>query len=274
MTRKNKRNKRKANVSGQHLLHNPKIIQEIVEQAELMPYECAVDLGAGKGALTFLLAEKTQQVLAVENDQKFVQYLEEKSQFYPNIKVIDEDIRESKWPKRPFKVVSNIPYAITTPIMKQLLDKPSPHFERAVILMEEGAAKRFTSDKIKDPYVITWRMTMDIQYIRGVNRKNFSPPPKVDSAVIEVRLKTRSIVPPPQLKQFKGLAEYALFKPDAPLDFALEGIFTTTQLKHVRRKLKVKVDTPISDLNERQWGMLFESMIQHVPKYRWPKKRR
>lgn len=274
MTHKNRRKNRKSNFSGKHLLHNPKIIQKIVNQANLKPYECAIDLGAGKGALTIPLAQKVQQVLAVEYDKKFIDYLEKKLFRYPNVRMIEEAIQNFRWPNRPFVIVSNIPYSITTPIMKQILDRPSEHFERAVILMEKGAAKRFTSDKIKDAYVIAWRMTMDIHYVRGVNRKNFSPPPKVDSAVIEVRRKTRSIVPPPQIKQFKGLAEYALFKPEAPLDFALEGVFTTTQLKHVRRKLKIKVDTPISNLSERQWGMLFESMVQHVPNYRWPRKRR
>lgn len=269
--KKNKRNKQKPNFSGQHLLHNPKIIQEIIDQAKLSIHECAIDIGAGKGVLTTLLADKVQNVLAVENDKTFVTYLERKTANYPNVKIIEQDIQQFKWPNRPFVVVSNIPYSITTPIMKQLLDNLSNSFKRGVIVMEKGAAKRFTSNKIKDSYIITWRMNYDIHYIRGIDRSNFSPPPKVDSAIVEIQRKTQSIVPPPQIKQFRALAKYALWKPEASLDFALEGVFTKTQMKHLRKTLKIRIDTPISSLTEKQWGELYHSMKKYVPKNRWPK---
>lgn len=271
MTQKNKRYRKKPNFSGQHLLHNPKIIREIITQAKLSPHECAIDIGAGKGALTTLLANKVRKVLAVEYDKRFVHYLKRKTNCSSNVHVIEQDIRNFKWPKYPFVVVSNIPYSITTPIMKQLLDTVSTNFQRGVIVMEKGAAKRFTSNKIKDFYVIAWRMNYDIQYVREINRSNFSPPPRVDSAVIEIRCKTRSIVPPPEIKQFRALAKYALWKPEASLDIALEGIFTKKQIKPLRQTLKVKVDDPISSLSEEQWGQLFNSMKQHVSKNRWPK---
>lgn len=92
-------------------------------------------------------------------------------------------------PKEKFVVVSNIPYAITTPIMKMLLNKPANGFQKGVIIMEMGAAKRFTSQFVKDDYVLAWRMWFDICYIRKISRNNFSPPPKVDSAMITITRK-------------------------------------------------------------------------------------
>ncbi|MCM3762910.1 23S ribosomal RNA methyltransferase Erm [Alkalihalobacillus oceani] len=264
-------NQKEPNFPGQHFMHNRKLIEEIIAHATIASHETVLDLGAGKGALTTVLTSRAQRVLAVEFDQKLVDYLRRKMTPHPNVKVIHHDILTMPMPKQPFVVVSNIPYSITTPIMKRLLDHPAGPFQRGVIVMEKGAAKRFTSHFIKDAYVIAWRMFFDIRYVKDISRKNFSPPPKVDSALITIKRKKTPLIPPAKYLAFRGLADYALHKPGLPVNLALQGIFTPPQLKHLRRRLALKTETPISTLSEQQWALLFEAMLQHVPAFRWPK---
>lgn len=281
MTRKNRRNDRNENKRvetpnylGQHLMHNKKTLNEIINQAKIRKHETVIDLGAGKGALTTLLCERAKKVLAVEYDRNYVDFLERKLAKYSNSRILHKNILTMNFPSGPFIVVANIPYSITTSIMKKLLNNPKSGFQRGVIVMEKGAAKRFTSSTIKDPYVIAWRMWFDIRFVKGISRNNFSPPPRVDSAMITITRKEKPIVPTSHYLSFWGLIEAMFQNPQMPAEFVLRNVFTVPQMKHVRRGLKITTETPVSQLTERQWGIVYEAMIRHVPKYRWPRAKR
>ncbi|RAL24184.1 23S ribosomal RNA methyltransferase Erm [Thermoflavimicrobium daqui] len=259
------------NFSGQHLMHNKKLLNEIVDQANVSIEDTVLELGAGKGALTTVLNQRAGKVLAVEYDAKFVKILKWKTRQYVNTTIIHQDIMNIHLPKEKFVVVSNNPYAITTPIMKMLLNNPSSSFQRGIIIMEKGAAKRFTSKRIKSSYVLVWKMWFDISIVKEISREHFSPPPRVDSAMVMITRKKETVIPHKDYMAFRGLAEYALKKPQAPIDFALQGIFTPPQMKHLRRNLKINHEQPIGTLNESQWGIVFKTMVQYVPRYQWPR---
>lgn len=113
----------------------------MVNLAKISSEDTVLELGAGKGALTTVLNQKAKKVLAVEYDAKFVEVLKRKTAKQSNTMIIHQDIMKIRLPKEKFVVVSNIPYAITTPIMKMLLSNPSSGFQRGVIIMEKGAAE-------------------------------------------------------------------------------------------------------------------------------------
>lgn len=83
-------------------------------------------------------------------------YLKRKFAGNTDIKILQQDILHFQLPRQPFVVVSNIPYAITTPIMKILCNRPTTGFQSGVIVMEKGAVKRFTAKFVKDPYIMAW----------------------------------------------------------------------------------------------------------------------
>jgi 23S rRNA (adenine-N6)-dimethyltransferase len=259
------------NYLGQHLMHNKKLLLKIVDEAEISPNDLILELGAGKGALTDILSQRAKKVLAVEYDKKFIKILEKKIAKTKNTKIIHQDILKIKLPKEPFVVVSNIPYAITTPIMKKLLNYPFHPFQKGVIVMEKGAAKRFTSNYVKDSYIIAWRMWFDICYVRDISRRNFSPPPRVDSALVKICRKTNPIVPYRDYLIFWGLVDYMYKNYQFPIDDALKGVFTAQQIKWLKRILRINNEIPVAALTEQQWGIIYETMVKYVPKFRWPK---
>ncbi len=252
----NKKHKKKLgrskppNFSGQHFMHNKKLVNEIVNRAHIKSNEVVMDLGAGKGALTMALNKKALRVLAVEYDGKLINSLKRKAMEEENIKVIHQDIRSIYLPNEPFVVVSNIPYAITTPIMKMLLGNPSSAFQRGCIVMEKGAAKRFTSAYVKDAYVLTWKMWFDIHYIKGISKVNFSPPPKVDAGLIKITRKKKPLIAYKHAKTFRGLAQYGMRYPNAPAESVLRNIFTAPQMKHLKRNLNLDEGATITSLNK------------------------
>ncbi len=262
------------NFSGQHLMHNKRIINEVIRLSGMDKKKTVIDLGAGKGAFTFHLAEKAARVLAVENDPALIKILEKRAENYSNIIVIDKDIRQWNAPNTPFYVVSSIPYSITTTIMDQLLSKPTNGLQGGIIIMEEGAAKRFSANPIIDPRILGWRMWFDIRIVKYISRVNFSPPPKVDSAAIRINRREYSKISAQHYTEFMGLAEYGLKQPKLSVYEVLRGIFTNPQIKLLLKNLGVQRDISICMLNIDQWEIVFQTMLQYVESYRWPKARK
>ncbi|BFH15249.1 ribosomal RNA small subunit methyltransferase A [Paenibacillus dendritiformis] len=254
-------------------MHNKKLLHEMVSQARVSKADMVLELGAGKGALTEVLVQKAGKVLAVEYDAQFIEYLRQKTTHDAHVKVIHQDILKLHLPKENFIVVSNIPYAITTPIMKMLLNNPVSPFQRGVLIIEKGAAKRFTAPTVKDAYVAAWRIWFDIRYVKTVPRDYFSPPPKVDSAMLCITRKAKPAIPLKEYRMFHRLAEYVLQEPKSSLDIAMKGIFTPPQIAHVKRSMHVQDGHRVESLTEVQWGMIYDTMMKHVPPFRWPKTR-
>jgi 23S rRNA (adenine-N6)-dimethyltransferase len=259
------------NFSGQHLLHSKKLARSLVKLAHLQSNECVIDIGAGTGALTLPLAAVAGRVLAVENDPTLVKTLDEKTKDNPHVTILQGDFLRIPLPRTPFCVVAGIPYSITTAIMGRLLNNPTLPLQRAVIVMEKGAAKRFTATPITDPRIATWRMWFDFRRERTIPPHQFSPPPKVDSAVLLLKRKPNPPVPVRYHRPLKTLLTQGLRVPQAPISDALRGIFTPPQLKHLVRNLGVDRETAIATLDEKQWGIVFQTLFQYGDPVRWPR---
>jgi 23S rRNA (adenine-N6)-dimethyltransferase len=264
-----------SNFSAQHLLVHQPLIRQMIDLAKLTRSDTVLEIGAGRGAITFPLAAKAASVLAVENDPLYADHLSSKLNDYPNVRIKQMDFLQMALPKEPFCVVANIPYSITTPIVAKLLGEPKTvKLKRAVLLMEKGAAKRFTASPIANPRILAWRMWYEIRLVRTVSPNHFSPPPRVDSAVVTISRIIEPIVPPHHQERFLALAAYSLRYPALPLDESLAGVFTPPQLTRLTRALNIDRSRPVCCLCEQQWGELFLAMLQHVPPHRWPKLRK
>lgn len=260
-----------SNFSAQHLLINKQLSKDMIDMAKITPNDTVIDIGAGKGAITFPLAKRAARVIAVENDPVFAEKLLDKMQGVANIRMNRQDFLQFNLPKSPFSVVANIPFSITTPILGKLLDDPAVPLQRAVLIMEKGAAKRFTSVRITNPRILKWRMWFDLRLVRTVSPDHFSPPPKVESAIVTIFRKQSPLVPLQAHARFMALATYILQQPQAPVFAALQGVFTPSQIKHVVKALRLERNQAVSSLNEQQWGQLFHSMLRYVDPSRWPK---
>lgn len=128
-------------------MHNKKQIKEVINQVNIENTDTVLELGAGKGALTSILNQRAGKVIAVEYDSKFVEVLKQKN--LQNTKIIHQDILKIHLPNEKFIVVSNIPYSITTPIMKMLLNNPSSGFQSGVLVMEKAQRKDLHRNLLK-----------------------------------------------------------------------------------------------------------------------------
>lgn len=184
---------------GQNFLTDINIIKKIVAAGAVSPSDLVVEIGAGIGSLTAELAKNAGKVAAVEIDRRLLPALHENTDEYSNVTVIHEDIMRADlkelvqdWPG-PLKVVSNLPYYITTPIIMMLLEGEI-NWDILVFMVQKEVAGRMAAIPKTRNYSA---MSVAIQYYADpklaftVSKNCFIPKPDVDSAV--VRLKRRSL---------------------------------------------------------------------------------
>lgn len=179
---------------GQHLLVNPLVVRSIVEKAELRPTDTVLEIGPGTGNLTMALLEKVRRVEAIEIDARMVSELKKRASANPEIRerlhVIRDDF--TKMPLEsipPFDVcVSNCPYNISSAIVFRLLQiRPPPR--RLVLMFQLEFAQGLSAEPGQEQYgrlTVNAKLLAKTKIIIRVSRNSFRPPPKVDSAVIEM----------------------------------------------------------------------------------------
>ena len=170
---------------GQHILRNRRIAERIVSYADVRESDTVLEVGCGTGVLTEKLLERAGKVVGIEIDRRFVELLGKK--FGEQIdagklEVVEGDALKVEFPHFT-KFVSNIPYSISSPLTFKLLKHD---FESAVVMYQKEFAERLVARKGKNygriSVIVRAYATPEILEI--VSRKNFHPPPKVDSAVV------------------------------------------------------------------------------------------
>ncbi|MDY4760881.1 16S rRNA (adenine(1518)-N(6)/adenine(1519)-N(6))-dimethyltransferase RsmA [Streptococcus thoraltensis] len=182
---------------GQNFLTDTNILQKIVDTAEIDKTVNVIEIGPGIGALTEFLAENAAEVMAFEIDERLVPILADTLRDFDNVRVINKDvlkadlqteIQKFKNPELPIKVVANLPYYITTPILMHLIESKIP-FTEFVVMMQKEVADRISAAPNTKAYgslsiAVQYYMTAKVAFI--VPRTVFVPAPNVDSAILKM----------------------------------------------------------------------------------------
>lgn len=220
---------------GQHLLKNPMILKEIITKSGLKPSDIVLEIGPGTGNLTMLMLEIAKQVIAVEVDPRMVAQLLKRvgiSEYQPKLKLIQGDVLKTNFPYFDL-CIANIPYQISSPIVFKLLSH-RPVFKCAVLLVQREFALRLVAKPGSEFYC---RLSANVQllakcdHLMKVGKNNFTPPPKVESAV--VRIEPRTPLPNINFTEWDGLLRIvfgrknktlgAIFKQKKILEHLLEN---------------------------------------------------
>ena len=182
---------------GQNFLIKRGIVDEIVHAAELTPGEPVLEVGPGIGTLTQGLAQSGADVTAIELDRRLLEVLDTTLSSYDNVRIVHGDVLKLDVPTimnhKPFKVVANLPYYITTPIIMSLLESKLP-IERLVVMVQKEVALRMVAKPGTKDY---GALSVAVQYytepdiVLDVPPKSFLPAPAVTSSVIRCVLRDK-----------------------------------------------------------------------------------
>ncbi|WP_161980355.1 16S rRNA (adenine(1518)-N(6)/adenine(1519)-N(6))-dimethyltransferase RsmA [Streptococcus sp. S784/96/1] len=190
---------------GQNFLTDTNILQKIVDTAEIDKNVNVIEIGPGIGALTEFLAENAAEVMAFEIDDRLIPILADTLRDFDNVQVVNQDILKAdlqtqiqnfKNPDLPIKVVANLPYYITTPILMHLIESKIP-FQEFVVMMQKEVADRISAEPNTKAYgslsiAVQYYMTAKVAFI--VPRTVFVPAPNVDSAILKMVRRDQPLV--------------------------------------------------------------------------------
>ena len=175
---------------GQHLLKNPMILSEIINKSSIKSTDTVLEIGPGTGNLTMLLLEAAKKVIAIELDPRMVAQLTKRvgiSPYQNKLQLIQGDVLKQKLPFFDL-CVANIPYQISSPIVFKLLSH-RPLFRAAVLLIQREFAMRLIAKPGTEFYCrlsVNVQLLSKVEHIMKVSKKNFVPPPKVESSVVRI----------------------------------------------------------------------------------------
>lgn len=200
---------------GQNFLINDDVIEKIIEKSQIEKNDLIIEIGPGLGVLTNLLLEKSDNVVAIELDKRMVEIISKRFILKNNLQIINENVlkvdlnklineRKKQTNINKVKIVANLPYYISTPIIMKLLEEKLEIDEIIVMVQKEVAQRLVAKTGTKDVGAITYAVEYfsEAEKVIDVPKESFIPSPKVESAVIKLKIRKEAYV---QVKDEKML---------------------------------------------------------------------
>lgn len=169
---------------SQNFLTSRRLLERIVGKSTITKNDIVLEIGSGKGHLTEVLCRKANFVYSVEIDRKLYEHAKARLKNAGNLKIICKDFMKYQLPnKGNYKVFANIPYYLTTKIIKKLTEDAHPPSE-IWLVMEKGAAKRFLGIPTETKYSLSLKHRWKLNIVYFFNKEDFHPKPSVDSVLL------------------------------------------------------------------------------------------
>ena len=263
---------------GQNFLVNGETIQDIIEFAKISPEDTIIEIGPGVGFVTEQLVKYAKKVIAIELDEEAIAEL--KKLDAPNLEIIHNDVLKtdlSSLCDENFKVVANIPYYITSPIIAHLLgeiddlnNKNRNKITNIILMVQEEVARGMVADENSQSkqyglLTILSQFWADVKILKLVGRKSFYPAPKVNSALVQLEVRKD-----PKLK----LTDYTHFRKTVKAGFAqrrkniknclLNGGFLKENITKALSTLGIEENTRGEKLSIEMFGKLSEELLKNA----------
>jgi 16S rRNA (adenine1518-N6/adenine1519-N6)-dimethyltransferase len=225
---------------GQHFVHDPNILRKIVGEASLEPEDVVVEIGAGLGSLTEPLARRVKKVYALEIDSSLADVLKDRFSGSETVEVVWADALQFDFGaafrkgKRKMKVVANLPYEISSPMIFRLL-KERQCFSLLVLMLQLEVAGRLAAKpgtKEYGPLAVWSQLYCDVEIAFRVKPNSFTPPPQVQSAVVKFQILPEPRVETGEEKTLERVIRSAFAYRRKTLSRALQmGGFLSSEIK-------------------------------------------
>lgn len=249
---------------GQNFIKDPRVIERIVEIAELSEKDQVIEIGPGFGALTFALAEKSGKVLAIEKDKRLVSRLSELCAEYPNVEIISGDSLKIDFRDfyrgRKMKVISNLPYSISSPVLFKLLEDRDI-FSCFILMLQREVGERITAKpggKVYGSISVLLQTYMDISLEFRVPPSAFWPRPKVDSVVLKLIPLPKPRVPVSDEKLYERVVRAAFSSRRKMLGNSLRSIMSREAVDAILASAGIDKSRRAETLSIEEFGVLTE----------------
>lgn len=261
---------------GQHFLTDPSILDRIVAALDPQPDDVVLEIGPGKGTLTRRLAPRVGRVIAIERDRALVDRargMGHGAWGLANVTLVQGDALELDWgnlptphvpcPMPPFKLIGNIPYAITTPLIEQALTPPLPRL--IVFLVQREVAERLAAPPGSKAYgalSIGVQVAATVERLFAVPAGAFRPPPRVHSAAVRLVPRAQPLITPERHPAFRRFVTSLFGQRRKQLRRSLRATLDLDREAAARLLARVGIDPSqrVEVLTPEQVVILFETV--------------
>ncbi len=257
---------------GQNFLIDENVVENIVMSSEVNKNDLVIEIGPGLGTLTSLLLEKAGKVICVELDKKMLEILNDRFSLYNNFELINDDILKvdlqalisNNSEFENVKVVANLPYYITTPIIMKLLENKLDLKSITVMVQKEVAQRLVETPGGKETGAITYSINYytNPELVLDVSKDSFIPSPKVDSAVIKLNILQEPKIQVKNEELFFKVIKCAFMQKRKTLINSLSnsGISNKENLENILNELELDTRIRAEQLTLEQFGNLSDKL--------------
>lgn len=243
---------------GQHFLRSSRLASAFVLEAGVARDDLVVEIGAGTGVLTRALAATRARVDAIEADAALAGHLRRRFSSLDNVRVIEVDVLRWPFPRDPFAVVANLPFANSGAILRHLLENPQGGLQRADLIVQWDFAAKHAAvwpSTLRGTY---WRAWYDVWVAGRLARTAFSPAPSVDAAVLRFVRRRRPLVNVEEHDEYWRFLSDA-FRGQVAIRRSLHAYLPALTVKRLAPALGFAPEAHARDLDARQWAAVFRS---------------
>jgi 23S rRNA (adenine-N6)-dimethyltransferase len=236
---------------SQYFLRSPGLIKALVGHTTINNKDVVYDIGAGSGVISSVLASRAKSVVAVEFEPRMATKLRANMQQYPNVTVHQGDFLKMPLPKGPYKIFANIPFHLSSPIVRRLAEADNPPVATYLIVQ-----KQFANKLLPDFAGFTGQLGMMVGPIFAVKirkrlqRTDFWPHPNVDTVMVELMWRPEPLIAPERMPAYRQFIEGCFSDPK---------IFT----KMPRERAGIALDMRPSQMKLSQWVNLFSIQTRY-----------
>jgi len=257
---------------GQNFLHDEGVLKDIVEAGELSGADTVIEIGPGKGALTRELIPKAGKVIAVEMDEDLIFPLKLEFVTEKNFQLIHGNALTFTPPEGAYKVIANIPYYITSPLLNHFLKEQflegNPPVLLVLMVQKEVAEKIVAKDGKHSLLSLEVQLFSDVELVRTVPASAFHPRPEVDSAVIKIRPLAQQRVEA-NLKKLFWLFHVSFAQKRKKLSNNLGAVLhkKNQEIAELLQTLKIDPNIRAEALTFPEWQKLFNALDSSLPSF-------
>jgi 23S rRNA (adenine-N6)-dimethyltransferase len=218
-----------------------------------------VEIGAGTGRLTGPLAQRAGFVTAVELDPMCVEHLTRMFARASNVRIVHGDVMRFRWPNHRWRAFGNIPFALTTPILRRLLDDLDRGPTRADLLVQFEAARKRASVDRGTLVSLAWLPWWELRLTRRIPRSTFDPPPAVDAGLLTITRRKDALLEPALRPAFQAMLRSAFDRGSSPVRRSLGRTLPPKTWKHIARDRGLPVDARPPELDVWDWVAVFRA---------------
>jgi 23S rRNA (adenine-N6)-dimethyltransferase len=224
--------------------------------------DLVLEIGAGSGRITDALANTAARVIAIELDAAYADVLRRRFRADSRIEIVEGDVLHVPLPSVPFKAFGNVPFGLTTAILRRLLDDPTSALQRADLVVQYDVARKRASHRPSNLVSLGWQPWWELRVARHLPAPAFEPAPSVDAGLLSIVRRRPPLLPAPEREAYLDLLRAGFRRSELPIHRSLRGRVPPRAWKQTARERGLRTGATARDLDVFDWVALYSLVLE------------